>query len=900
LPLSRNLRRATLLAMILSAAVMLLASPAGAQQACVAPPQGILAWWPFDETTGPTANELIAGRVGTYFGSPTPAPGEVANALRFHGSPDFVGVANDPVWHFGVNDFSIELWANFSAPTGGSIGEPSDIFIGNDDGPGDQNKWFFALGGGFLNFHVNSPTLGPMFFPLAPLTPALNTWYHLAVTRAGALYTLYINGTPVASATNTASIPSPSAFLTIGEAENIGFVNGLLDEVTIYNRALTAAEIQSIWAAGTAGKCKPSSGPALAIASVNPSVGGNAGQVTVSISGAGFEPGAVVNLVTGDPTPLGTGFNTVLSSPGVLQTTFDLTSVSAQSALVQVVNSDGTSATFPFTVMSGGSPQVNLEIVGPATARVGRTAPFVALLQNVGSVNAPLVTITSTFSCPVSGPTTPVTVMPITSGGPVFDPPTSPIQVPLPSAPPVFPSPVLVALQLPTGVPIPVELPIPIPVPSSGPCTVHVQVNWSNPPLPPPPPGSVAISLPFGFCDEFDLEEELLSALLDSLQTLIISINNDEIQLQCDTSEPDDVQQCSELAEDFGDAEKDTNEVTSALTATQSAWYAPLCGPPPIPSPDVPFTNSQSDDAPFTLVTSWDPNAKSGPAGIGPAQVVSGNLLPYTIFFENVASATAPAQQISIVDPLDPSLDENSASLGTLLLGSLSVGIGPGQHASKTVDLRPATNALLQVQADVDTVKRQITWALTAIDPATGQLPTNPGVGILPPDQNPPQGEGYVTFTAPAKQGTPPNTTISNQATVTFDVNPPIQTNVWTNTTQPACASDVTSQFSISRTGYRYNNATGLFMQQVTLTNRGAAVLAPFALAMNGLSSNSTLFGQSGTTACSANPGSPFAAVDPGSTWTSGQSLTVNAEFVDPTKAGITYTPHVLAGSSNR
>ncbi|MGA8496649.1 MAG: LamG-like jellyroll fold domain-containing protein, partial [Xanthobacteraceae bacterium] len=506
MPLNGILRRATLLAMILSAAVMLLASPVRAQQTCVAPPQGILAWWPFDETAGPTAAELIAGRVGTYFGSPppVPAPGEVGNGLQFNGSTAFVGVADDPVWHFGVNDFSIELWANFTAPTGGSIGEPSDIFIGNDDGPGDQNKWFFALGGGYLNFHINSPTLGPMFFPLAPFTPALNTWYHLAVTRAGALYTLYINGTPVASATNTASIPSPSAFLTIGEAENIGFVNGLLDEVTIYNRALTAAEIQSIWAAGTAGKCKPSSGPALAIASVNPVVGGNAGQVTVSISGAGFQPGAVVNLASGSQT-LVQGTNTGSSSPGLLQTTFDLTSLSAQSALVQVVNPDGTSAAFPFTVMSGGAPQVNLEIVGPATARVGRTAPFVALLQNVGSVNAPYVTVTSTFSCPASGPTTPVPVTPITSGGPVFDPPTSPIQVPLPSAPPVFPSPVLLALQLPTGIAVPLQLPISIPVPSPGsPCTVHVEVHWSDP----PPPDFNPLDDPL-FCSELDLEEIL-------------------------------------------------------------------------------------------------------------------------------------------------------------------------------------------------------------------------------------------------------------------------------------------------------------------------------------------------------------------------------------------------------
>jgi hypothetical protein len=219
--------------------------------------------------------------------------------LKFNGINDFVGVANDPVWHFGLNDFSIELWANFATPGGGSVGEPSNIFVGNDDGSGNQNKWFFALGGGYLNFHINSPTLGPQFFPLAPFSPAINTWYHLAVTRSGSLYTLYINGSPVASATDTASIPSPAAFLTIGEAESIGFMNGLLDEVTIYNRALTAAEISSIWAAGSAGKCKPSSGPGLHIASVNPSVGGNAGQTTVSISGAGFQPSSVVKLSNG-------------------------------------------------------------------------------------------------------------------------------------------------------------------------------------------------------------------------------------------------------------------------------------------------------------------------------------------------------------------------------------------------------------------------------------------------------------------------------------------------------------------------------------------------------------------------------------------------------------------------
>jgi hypothetical protein len=277
---------------VLCLAFIILPLPARAQQVCVPPPQGILAWWPFDETSGPIAAELIGGRVGTWFNSPTPAPGEVGNALQFNGT-NFVAVADDPAWSFGSNDFSIELWANFSTPGGGSTGEPSNIFIGHDEGPEDRNKWFFALGGGNLEFHINSPTLGPQFFPLVPFSPAINTWYHLAVTRSGVLYSIYINGVLAGSATNSASIPTAAAFLTIGEAENIGFMNGLLDEVTIYNRALTGAEIANIFAAGSAGKCKGTSGPALAIQSVNPAVGGNAGQTTVSITGAGFQPGAV-------------------------------------------------------------------------------------------------------------------------------------------------------------------------------------------------------------------------------------------------------------------------------------------------------------------------------------------------------------------------------------------------------------------------------------------------------------------------------------------------------------------------------------------------------------------------------------------------------------------------------
>jgi hypothetical protein len=148
---------------------------------CVSPPSGMIAWWTLDETSGTIAKDSVGAEPAAYFGAPVQTPGLVGGALKFNGSTDFLSAADSNLWAFGTNDFTIELWASFTSPGGGSVGNPSHIFIGNDEGPFNLNKWFFALGGGFLYFHVNSPTLGPSFFPPAPFSPALNQWYHLAV-----------------------------------------------------------------------------------------------------------------------------------------------------------------------------------------------------------------------------------------------------------------------------------------------------------------------------------------------------------------------------------------------------------------------------------------------------------------------------------------------------------------------------------------------------------------------------------------------------------------------------------------------------------------------------------------------------------------------------------------------
>ena len=153
------------------------------QPSPVQPPNGMVAWWTFDETNGAIAADAVGNHPGAFANSPVPTAGHVRGALGFNGS-NYVSVADSSAWAFGANNVAIETGAQFSAPPGGSVGHPECIFVGRDEGGGGRNKWFFALGGGMLYFHVNAPATGGKFLPLVPFTPIVGRWYHLAVVRS--------------------------------------------------------------------------------------------------------------------------------------------------------------------------------------------------------------------------------------------------------------------------------------------------------------------------------------------------------------------------------------------------------------------------------------------------------------------------------------------------------------------------------------------------------------------------------------------------------------------------------------------------------------------------------------------------------------------------------------------
>ena len=239
----------------------------------------------------------------------------------------------------------------------------------------------------------------------------------------------------------------------------------------------------------------------------------------------------------------------------------------------------------------------------------------------------------------------------------------------------------------------------------------------------------------------------------------------------------------------------------------RSTWCTtdPSCPPPDaIPPPPPPDNDPPGGDdwsGHTDPRTPGDPNLKTGPAGGGSAAYIRPQTpLGYFVEFENEANASAPAQDVTVTDQLDPSLvDVTTLSFGNMGWGNQVISLpGGSSDFSTTVDLRPGQNLLVQLTAHFAPATNTITWTFHSIDPATGQSPNDPTVGFLPPNTSPPAGQGYVNFTVQQRPGLATGTAISNTASVIFNALAPIVTPAWVNTVDANLPSSSVSALPVT------------------------------------------------------------------------------------------------------
>jgi len=185
------------------------------------------------------------------------------------------------------------------------------------------------------------------------------------------------------------------------------------------------------------------------------------------------------------------------------------------------------------------------------------------------------------------------------------------------------------------------------------------------------------------------------------------------------------------------------------------------------------------------IVTAVDPNNKVGLPGVGEAHFIAlDTLMSYSIHFENLDTATAPAQEVTISDHLDSTtMDLDSVTLGPILLGGTTVVPPPGlSQYNSVIDLRPEEDLLVEVSGTLDRESETLQWTFRSLDPATGELPTDPLTGFLPANVSPPEGEGSVLFSIMPQNSLSSGSSFSNQGTIVFDNEPPVPTPIWSNT----------------------------------------------------------------------------------------------------------------------
>ena len=249
---------------------------------------GLVGHWKFDEGAGTTVSDSSGnGNTGNLSNGPLWTLGKLGKALYFDGIDDNV-IVSDSLSLDLTASFTLSAWVN---PASASTSFTPVIIK-------DYKYWLFASAGGYCG--DGSPIAGFTeqihYAVCQPLPLPTNTWTHLAATYNGSTLTLYRNGIAVDTrAVSTTFFPS-TGNLQIGSSQDPSYFNGLIDEVRVYNRALSDIEIQTIYQDASV-----ETSTTLATPIISPAGGTYAGSVSITMQSA--TSGASIYYTTDGSTP---------------------------------------------------------------------------------------------------------------------------------------------------------------------------------------------------------------------------------------------------------------------------------------------------------------------------------------------------------------------------------------------------------------------------------------------------------------------------------------------------------------------------------------------------------------------------------------------------------------------
>ena len=209
-----------------------------------APLPGLAAAYAFNEGSGPSAADISGNNLnGTLSGAAWTTQGKFGGALSFDGVNDWVTVPDAAVLDL-TTGMTVEAWVY---PTAGGSGPVWRNVVIKERSGGEVYNLYSANGSNVpVVYVIRAAQTNPPQDATGTVALALNVWTHLAATYDGATLRLHVNGVQVGSRAVSGALLTSTGVLRIGGNSVWGeYFEGRIDEVRVYNRALTITEIQS-------------------------------------------------------------------------------------------------------------------------------------------------------------------------------------------------------------------------------------------------------------------------------------------------------------------------------------------------------------------------------------------------------------------------------------------------------------------------------------------------------------------------------------------------------------------------------------------------------------------------------------------------------------------------------
>jgi hypothetical protein len=208
------------------------------------PVNGAVGYWTLDEASGTSAADSSGyGNVGTLVNGPAHVVGKVANGLLFDGVSSHVRMANSTSLRV-TNAFTIAAWVKLDSAGQWQSIVSKVVSEGVNAYPfSDYSLMAVASGAGFVT-RVTVTTAGNFNMLDSTSSVSYGAWHHVAGVYDGATLKVFIDGVQSGSASVSGTVSGSGQPLFIGRNGAGGdSLKGQLDEVRVFSRALTGAEI---------------------------------------------------------------------------------------------------------------------------------------------------------------------------------------------------------------------------------------------------------------------------------------------------------------------------------------------------------------------------------------------------------------------------------------------------------------------------------------------------------------------------------------------------------------------------------------------------------------------------------------------------------------------------------